>query len=107
VLAPGGVLMFQLPEIMSIDPRDAYELAPVTGRALKRLAPQPLVTWWRRLKYAVITRGSRVVTMEMFGLPQDDVLRVIHSAGGRLIDARPDDSHGDDAVRGFEYWVTR
>ena len=107
VLAPGGVLMFQLPEIMSVDPRDEYELAPVEGHALKRLAPQPLVLWWRRLKYAMLTRRSRVVQMEMFGLPRDEVRRVIDAAGGRLMDTRPDFSHGDDAARGFEYWVTK
>jgi SAM-dependent methyltransferase len=107
VLAPGGVMMFQLPETMSLDPRDAYELAPVEGNPLKRLVPKPAVIWWRRLKYGLVTRGTRVIEMHMFGLPKDEVLHVIESAGGRVLDTRPDDSHGEEGIRGFEYWVTR
>ena len=59
------------------------------------------------MKYALVTRGAHVVEMEMFGLPREDVLRLIGAAGGRLLETRPDDSHGDETVRGFEYWVTR
>ena len=107
VLAPGGMLMFQLPEIMSLDPRDAFELAPVEGLAFKRLVPKPAVIWWRRVKYGLVTRGTHLVEMKMFGLPRDEVLGLVHAAGGRLLETRPDYSHGEDDVRGFEYWVTR
>lgn len=107
LLAPGGVMMFQLPETMSVDPRDVFERAPVEGPGFKRVIPRALVTQWRRFKYERIIRPQQVVAMEMFGLPRDEVIEVIQGAGGRLIETRPDYSHGEDSVRSFEYWVTR
>jgi hypothetical protein len=43
----------------------------------------------------------------MFGMPSVKVLALIEDAGGRVLDVRPDNSHGCDRVRGFAYWVTR
>jgi SAM-dependent methyltransferase len=105
VVAPGGVLMFQLPEHMGVDPREAFESAPVTGNAVKRRLPRPLVVVYRRVKYAFVTRHQKV-EMAMFGLPHDEVLGLIHAAGGRLLAAIPDQSHGP-GVPGFEYWVAK
>lgn len=106
VLAPGGALMFQLPEPMWVDPREAFEQAPVLGNAFKRRLPRPLVVAYRRLKYRFIVPdpGPQI---EMHGMRKDEVLGLIRSAGGRLLEARPDASHGYPTVAGFEYWVTR
>jgi SAM-dependent methyltransferase len=103
VLAPGGVLMFQLCE--PINPRKVFEDAPVLGSAFKRSLPRPLVVSYRRLKYPwlSIRRGAQV---EMFGIPRDEVVEVIRAGGGRVLELVPDQSHGPD-VPGFEYWVTR
>jgi SAM-dependent methyltransferase len=105
VLAPGGVLMFQLPERMAIDPREAFERAPVLGSALKRSLPKPLVVAYRRVKYRFVAyqRGAEI---EMFGMPREEVLGLIVAGGGRVLELAPDQSHGPD-VPGFEYWVTR
>ncbi len=44
--------------------------------------------------------------MDLFGLPRDEVLRLIRTAGGLLLELIPDASHGEN-VPGFEYWVTK
>jgi SAM-dependent methyltransferase len=105
VLQPGGVLMFQLPEVMSIDSRRIFEEAPVVGNPLKRRLPKPVVLAWRRLKYAFLTTSSGPV-MEMFGMAREDVEAHIRAAGGRLLEAKSDNSHGLEGT-GFEYWVTK
>ena len=100
VLAPGGALMLQLPEDMSGVMRRQFERAPVDG-ALKRLLPRPLVVAWRRLKY-----WAGAPPIMMFGLPRDAVVDRIRRAGGTVVAAFPDASHGGDEP-GFEYWVTK
>ena len=102
VLAPGGVLMFQLPDAIGVDPERG---APFVRR-LKRLVPWSVVVGWRLLKCR-LSGPTEVSQMTMFGLPAADVLALIAGAGGRVLDVRADDSHGCDRVRGFEYWVTR
>lgn len=105
ILAAHGVLMFQLPEEIDVEPESAFLNAPVTGSAVKRHAPRALVRAYRRLKYRWIV-GDRPPRMEMYGLPQEAVLSLLAVAGGRVLAVRPDQSHGP-GVHGFEYWVTR
>lgn len=102
VLAPGGGLMFQLPEAIGVDPETGI---PVL-RHLKRYVPWPAVVAWRRLKCR-LSAPDKASQMTMFGMPSGKVLALIEDAGGRVLDVRPDNSHGCDRVRGFEYWVTR
>jgi ubiquinone/menaquinone biosynthesis C-methylase UbiE len=105
VVAPGGALMFQLPEVQTVDSRKAFEDAPVIGGAWKRRLPRGVVVSWRRLKYLFIRKRSGPM-IEMFGMTRAEVERLIAGAGGRLAVAAPDRSHGEQG-RGFEYWVTR
>jgi ubiquinone/menaquinone biosynthesis C-methylase UbiE len=109
VLAPGGVLMFQLPTVIDIDPLEAFCAAPVADTFLKRHLPRALIEPYRTVKYRYITRNDRrepAARMEMFGMAQEDVLDLLRRSRGRVLDVRPDDSHGTDAA-GFEYWVTK
>ena len=92
VLAPGGVLMFQLPED-----------APVLGGALKRSLPRPVVVLWRRLKYPFVA-GKRA--LQMYGVNRPEVEAIIRKAGGRLLQVTPDEAHGQIG-KGFAYWVVR
>jgi SAM-dependent methyltransferase len=101
VLSPGGVLMFQLPEAGT---QEAFENAPVTGGVKPRL-PRGLIVQWRRLKYRIITARA-AAGIEMYGIPRRRIEQVVARAGGRLVEAIPDSSHGDRGS-GFEYWVTR
>jgi len=102
VLEPDGVLMFQLPEATSVDSERGFMEAPVIG-GWKQKLPKPVVRAWRWFKYRLLIKPGR---MEMFSMNRPDVEAVITKAGGRLIWAKPDNSHGPDGL-GFEYWVTK
>ena len=93
VLKPGGALMFQLPGVVAIDPEQEYCEAPVDGGALKRHVPGAIVRLYRRFKYRVVL-GRSLARMEMFGMDRARVESLIAAAGGRLLEVRPDQSHG-------------
>jgi 2-polyprenyl-3-methyl-5-hydroxy-6-metoxy-1,4-benzoquinol methylase len=105
VVAPGGVLMFQLPEVIAVDPLEAFEKAPVVGGALKRNVPRPILVAWRRLKYLMVAPDPGA-KMDMFGVDRSEVEALVQRSGGRLLAVEPDDGHGQIG-RGFAYWVTR
>ena len=102
VLAPGGLLVFQLPTVIS-DPRRSFYDAPVRGR-VKRPLPKRMVRAYRTLKYPLFR--PRATNMEMFGLARDTVVELVDRAGARMLAMTPDASHGTNEP-GFEYWVTR
>jgi SAM-dependent methyltransferase len=105
VLAPGGVLMFQLPEEIAREPEEAFLNSLVIGGRLKQLLPRALVCAYRRVKYRLIVDES-TPRMAMFGMPHDVVLTLARDAGGRVLAVAPDQSHGP-SPRGYEYWVSR
>ena len=105
VLQPGGVLMFQLPEVHSVDSLRTFERAAVVG-PLKQRLPKGVVLAWRRLKYALLTHGPGSARMEMYGMDREEVEGHIRDGGGVLLEAKPDDSHGPEGS-GYEYWVTK
>lgn len=102
LLAPGGLLMFQLPTEID-DPKHAFCNAPVLGGQLKRNLPAWLVRAHRQVKYAI--HRSVVPHMEMFGMAQDAVVELVEGAGGQIVAIQPDRGPGTN-VPGFEYWVT-
>jgi SAM-dependent methyltransferase len=104
VTAPGGVTVFQLPEPIEPDAEEIFCNAPVVGSPLKRAIPRWIVRRWRGFKYQRI--ADRVPRMAMFGLMRVDVVETIAKAGGRLLDALDDRSHGSE-VPGFLYIVAR
>ena len=104
VLAPGGVLMFQMPGEIAPEPEAAFLDAPVTGNGLKPYLPRALVRAYRLVKYRFIVNTTP--RMAMFGMARDTVLRLVPDAGGRVLTTTPDQSHGP-IVPGFEYWVTK
>ena len=104
VLAPGGVLMFQLPEVIG-DARTAYVRAPVVGDGIKQRLPRVLIRIYRHVKYSWIVDHS-VAKMPMFGVAHDAVRTMVHDAGARELAIAPDQSHGP-VPAGYEYWLTR
>jgi SAM-dependent methyltransferase len=105
VLAPGGVLMFQMPGEIAPEPEGAFLDAPVTGDGVKPYLPRALVRAYRLVKYRFIVDES-TPKMAMFGMARDIVLGLVSDAGGRVLTTRPDQSHGP-MVPGFEYWITK
>ena len=97
VLAPGGLLVFQLPAVIS-DPRRSFCEAPVRGR-LKRALPRHIVQAYRRLKYPLFQPPA--TDMEMFGMAPDTVVALVERAGGTILAMTADHSHGTSAP-GFE-----
>lgn len=114
VLAPGGVLMFQLPEPLGLDlralyraERQAFLQAPIADTRLKRITPKPLIRLYRRLRFRLITLERRPHDhMQMFGLSRAAVLDVASRAGARLLGLDADDSHGTPTP-GYVYWMTK
>ena len=107
VLAPGGVLMFQLPDQICDEPQELFVNAPVVGSRLKQRLPRVVVRAWRHLKYwLIVDEPMKPMAMVMFGMPRDAVLSVMRDAGGRILAIRPDQSHGPTPP-GYEYWVSR
>jgi SAM-dependent methyltransferase len=104
VLRPGGVLVFQLPGAVGVDAREIFLEAPVAGSGLKRRLPRWLVRAWRALKYRKIAGPAR--QMQMYGMEQSEVLRVLAAHGGRVLDILEDHAHGT-AAPGYEYYVTK
>jgi ubiquinone/menaquinone biosynthesis C-methylase UbiE len=104
VLAPGGVVMFQLPDVIR---SVANSIQPKTfTRKLKRRLPWPVVVAWREMHYRSFG-GLRTPEMQMYGMAPEEVLTLLQEAGARLLDVRPDTSHGCSQAAGFEYWATR
>jgi len=105
VLAPGGLLMFQIPDVIDVDPEEAFVNAPIEPTVVKRWLPRSIIRAWRSVEFRHIP-DPRHGGMYMFGLPPASVTAVLHAAGATLICTRADRSHGAD-VPGYEYWVTK
>jgi SAM-dependent methyltransferase len=106
VLAPGGVLMFQVPEPAPDDDElGAFQRAPVVGSRWKQRLPRPLVSWWRWIKFQFLPKAPPPL-IGRFGLQREEVLELARRAGGAVLHVAADDSHGD-SVPGFVYWVIR
>jgi hypothetical protein len=88
VLAPGGVLVFQLP---------SDETPPVTGPGLKNLLPLPIVAIVRRIRLV-----AAFPKMEVHGLPREEVTRLLGTLGVTLVDVIEDRSHGAETP-GYQY----
>jgi SAM-dependent methyltransferase len=105
VLAPGGLLMFQIPDVIDVDPEEAFVYAPVESTPLKRWIPRAIVRAKRRIEFRRLP-DARAGNMYMFGLSRDSVMTVLQSSGATLLCTRDDRSHGTDTP-GYAYWGTK
>ena len=90
LLAPGGLLVFLVPE---------KRIAPGRARLLPGNTYQHLV----RLSWPLFHPGEPLV--EMYGVPRRTVLRIVNGHGGRALDVQSVESAGSD-WRTFRYAVT-
>jgi len=90
LLAPGGVLIFQIPS---------------TPKSRLRRLIQPLrpTSVWR--SYQKWRYGDQPV-MDMYGIPKTQVLQLLKTNSGQLVDVQPDDS-ADTAWLSYRYCVTK
>lgn len=93
ILAPGGVLVFQLPS-EAIPGRSALwgRLKPI----IKSITPGLLLGAYRRVRWG---KGSDT---EMWGMPKRDVITLLQEEGARILDVREDPSAGKN-WSGFRY----
>lgn len=89
VLAPGGLLIFQIP---------SEPTTPLRRRQrIKRLMPPVLLRQMRRLKDTAV--------MEMYAVEREEVVRLVEGNGGRVVDIQPDGSA--PGWVGFRYCITK
>ena len=105
VTEPGGILVFQLPDVVAADSEEVFRDAAVWGNPLKRRLPRALVRAYRMVKYRLLVDES-APRMLMFGMERNSVVSLVQRAGGQIVTIQPDQAHGTD-VPGFEYWVTK
>jgi SAM-dependent methyltransferase len=89
LLAPGGALLFQLPS----KPRDP---GPKIGRVIR--------SFYYRFLWDIL--HPETPYMGMYGIPKDEVVRLIASHSGRLIQASPDPA-AEPEWEGYRYLVVR
>lgn len=102
VLAPGGLLVFQLPTEID-DPERAFCEASVLGGPLKRALPGWLVRAYRGVRYPLLRTDTP--DMDMFGMARERVVELVEGCGAQILAIEPDQGHGT-SVPGFQYWVT-
>jgi SAM-dependent methyltransferase len=94
VLAPGGVLVFQLP---------GEHALPVTieGGGVKRLLPLPVISMIRAVRQL-----RQFPRMEIHGLPRADVESLLARLGAPVVDVVDDRAHGADTP-GYRYCAVK
>ncbi len=90
VLAPGGVLIFQVPA----------QAKRWQQRLLQPLKPTALFRAYQKLRY-----GDQPI-MEMYGVPRWQVERLLADCGARVVDVQPDTS-ADALWTSYRYCVTK
>ena len=94
VLAPGGVLLFQLPGENPIP-------VTITGGGLKRLLPRPVI-----LLVRAVRQLRQFPRMEVHGLPRSEVEQLLASLGAPVLDVVDDRAHGADTP-GYRYCAVK
>ncbi len=90
LLAPGGVLIFQIPST----PKSRLR------RIIQPLRPTPLWRSYQKWRY-----GDQPV-MDMYGIPKTQVLQLLKTHNAQLVDVQADES-ADDAWNSYRYCVTK
>jgi SAM-dependent methyltransferase len=106
VLAPGGLLIFQVPDRRTT----RRPLREIMDRVRPRVPPLAL-RYYRAIRGAIFQARSRITgapppPWEMHGVPRGEVERIVGEGGGRVVRCDPSGSAGPGWVD-FRYYVTR
>ena len=104
VLAPGGVLIFQLPFERIAAPGD-QDRTGALRRALRSLAGAALLDLYRRVRLRARMVSGRVA-FDCYEIRREEVLEILRGAGARIVDLVEDHS-GGPAVRSLRYCATK
>jgi SAM-dependent methyltransferase len=99
VLAPQGLLVFQLPSEFS-DAQNSRERRIIRPKSLKPFLPPAAVNLYRRVVY------FRQPIMDMFAIPRDRLVKFLKENGATIVDVRPDSSAGKEWTS-FRYCLTK
>jgi SAM-dependent methyltransferase len=102
VLAPGGLILFQLPSHAIARPlvRDRVK------RAIKWLLPRSVLRAYHRLRGTHPAPEPLGPVMEMYGMSRPQVERLLRRMGAQLLDVIPDESPGPTWIS-YRYCVTK
>ena len=97
VLAPGGVVVFQLPAAMTWQYR--------VRQQIRGAIPSGVLRRYRRARYSDVSMEAPGGAMQMHTTGKQEVVRWLESYGGRVIDLRRDQHAGN--YISYRYTVTR
>lgn len=111
LLAPGGMLFFQLPAAHTAPHPAAHHRAPEEESAEAQAAKRRglihgLYEKAAELYRAKVSRAGRDPVMEMHFVPREEVLRLVEENGGKVVSVQDDFSCGADWLS-FRYFVTK
>ena len=95
VLAPGGLLVFQIPG----------ELVAERGTG-RRLAVHRELTRWLRNRRSSASALETAPNTKMYGVPRDEVLGLVHECGGQMVSTQDDYAAGEE-WRSYRYFVRK
>jgi len=113
VMAPGGIVLFQLPS-KRLDRMPVSRTREATFRnAVKAVLPESFLTRYRAARKLIRSIAERrengltdAPTMEMYGIERAEVESFLGKIGARILDIREDSGAGSNWL-GFRYCVTK
>jgi ubiquinone/menaquinone biosynthesis C-methylase UbiE len=104
VIAPGGLAIFQLPSHRKETARPRGGASALRRTVVQR-TPRSLRSLYRRIRTSARMLAGRS-HFDCYEVPRSEVVDVLTSAGGMVLDVVPDASGGPD-VEGYRYAVTK
>lgn len=85
VLAPHGLLVFQLPESVHQEPENLYR---ILKKFIKSMTLQIVLDLYRTIRAREDTQHHEFPRMEMYGIKREEVKKLLQDNGGEIISVR-------------------
>lgn len=95
VLAPRGLLVFQMPGEPTVRRRGPVR---TLRRCVRRLIPEGVIRLCRRIRYGHL--------IDMYGIPREEMVAFLVGSGARVLDVQADTSAGGGWMS-YRYWATK